>query len=98
MIEVDALGFVYLVNVLRELTLRSNVYFVRPTCNTLNQNVVYSLISGFLIKTLRHEGIKIADYQVCETSMDAINRVELRLSAKNIVGITEESKTLDLTF
>ncbi|KAI6171209.1 hypothetical protein M3Y97_01074600 [Aphelenchoides bicaudatus] len=80
MIEVDTVGFLYLVDVLRGLEQKASVYYVRP--------------KYFLIKTLRHEGIQIADYQVCETPSDAINRAEFRFLHSSSMDLLDEKETI----
>lgn len=46
---------------------------------------------GFLIKTLRNEGIQISDYHICETVDEAIDRAELKLLTNNVVNVLGKS-------
>ncbi|KAI6243535.1 hypothetical protein M3Y99_00110900 [Aphelenchoides fujianensis] len=62
MIDVDAVGLGYLVDVLKDLHRFAAVFFVKPR--------------WFLIKLLREEGVNISDHTICETVEEALERAE----------------------
>jgi hypothetical protein len=94
MIEVDAVGFVYLLEVLKDLEQKASVYYVRPKCKFFHSKLSQFPFSDFLIKTLRHEGIRIGDHQVCETPSDAIRRAEMRLMHGQAMDLLDGTQTL----
>ncbi|KAI6217059.1 hypothetical protein M3Y95_01241500 [Aphelenchoides besseyi] len=66
MIDVDAVGLSYLVDVLKDLHGFAFVYFIKPR--------------WFLVKILREEGVNISDHQICETIDEALEKVDNRNS------------------